>query len=509
MSPPTTATLAEWSFETNNRLYHSLTQEQRDANLQPLLPLTTNFSLDYPNLCTALHIQPHPILLAHTAQFERPPPPPVAPAQPLPTVSTLPLPDASVAVQSVLSPPTTARKSPRPAATTLTKGGKKAEVKTPAAKAGKKEEPVAVVVEKKEEEVQKKEEIPADERDTLSLTHTSIDDGTVAALAIALAVNRHIRCLQLQYSTMTEAGVRLLAAVVSKSCVQRLYVERITLTPLIDSSAPHPLLTILPALAASNVQLLSLSGNALTDSDGAAIATSITNNPTLAALTLSNNHLATSTTTALAATLLLNTTLAYLNLNHNPLTTPHLIALLQPLTSAPVDPPPKQPPAAAKGAQPPLPLPYRVVVSKETKACWREANATLRQLWCSGCGIGSNGGGSEKDGGGGVVERIRQVLAVRQVGAIGGAEGSESGSSGGSGVGLGQYNVLERLSLERNDLDDSEWAELSGMGPVVTVETAVDRSGKKHVRPCAAPVPASATTTADVVAPQSAVVAAA
>ena len=139
----------EWSFDANNRLYHSLTQEQRDANVQPLLPLTTNFSLDYPRVCAALAIHIHPLLQAHISAWQPPPRPATAP--PAPILSTLPLPDASAASQPSLSPPVSGRKStvsPRPAAVSVTKGPKKAEAKPPTGKAGKKEE-AAVVVERK------------------------------------------------------------------------------------------------------------------------------------------------------------------------------------------------------------------------------------------------------------------------------------------------------------------------------------------------------------------------
>ena len=473
--PPLTS--SDWSFEANNRLYQSLTQEQRDANLQPLLPLTTNFSLDYPKVCTALSIHIHPLLHTHIAAWQ-PPPRPVTPL-PVSTpasglVSTLPLPDASTASQPTLLSPVSGRQStssPRPAAASVTKGGKKVEAKTAAGKAGKKEE-LTAVAEKKDEEEKKKEDVPADERDSLSLVHTFVDDGTMAALAMTLAVNRHIRCLRLQYSTMTEAAVRLLPAIVSKSCVQRLYVDRITFTQPIDNSSPHPLLAVLPALAASNVQLLSLSGNALTDADGAAIASALTNNPTLAALTLSNNQLAAATTAALSAALLLNTALAYLNVNYNPLTAPQLLTLLTPFTTAPIEPPPKGANAAKQAAQPPPP--YRVQTNKDTKASYREANGSLRQLWCSGC----------EASGGELVERVRQVVAARRTAVTEGSEGVQSGT--------GQCSALERLGMECNAWTGSEWAELSAMAPVVSVEA---EQSSKHVRPFIAPPPVSTGAT--------------
>ena len=464
MPPPATGA---WSFEDNTRLYQSLTQEQRDANLQPLLPLTSNFSLDYPKVCAALSIHVHPLLQAHISAWQPPPPRPCT-LSPVSTsesaVSTLPLPDGSAAAQTVLSPPISARKpnlSPRPAAASVVKAGKKVEAKTPASKAGKREE-VAAVVERKDE-VEKKEDIPADERDTIALTHTSIDEGTIAALAITLAVNRHIRCLRLQYSTMTEAAVRMMPTIVSKSCVQRLYIDRITLASPSDTDAPHPLLLLLPALAASNVQLLSLTGNGLTDTDGAAIASVLTSNTMLGALTLSNNHLAAATTASLAAALLLNTALAYVNLSHNPITAPHMLTLLASFTATPIDPPPKAT-AASKAAQPPPP--YRVQAVKDSKgAAYREANGTVRQLWCGGCGMS----------GGELVERVRQVVAASRAAAVIGAEVA---------AGVGQCNGLERLGLEDNDWDSSEWSELCAMAPIVSVET---ERVSKHVRTSIAP----------------------
>ena len=277
----------------------------------------------------------------------------------------------------------------------------------------------------------------------------------------------------------------MLPAIVSKSCVQRLYIDRITHTLPIDSSAPHPLLAILPVLAASTVQLLSLSGNALTDADGAVIGSCLTNNTMLGALTLSNNHLAASTAASLAAALLLNTTLAYLNLNHNPLTSHHLTTILTPFTPAPVDLPPKVA-AALKGAQPPPA--YRTQVNKETKAAYREANGTLRQLWCGGCEVS----GSD------VVERVRQVVAARQVAVPEGKEGAEGAS------GVGQCNGLERIGLEWNDCSVSEWAELCTMAPTVSVKS---EQRTKHVRPSVAPPPVSIAP-ADAVEQQADVVAA-
>ena len=359
------------------------------------------------------------------------------------------------------------------------------ELKTPAAKSSKKEE-AAATMESKEDEA-KEEVVPADERDTLALTHTSVDDGTVAALAIALAVNRHIRCLRLQYCTMTEAAARLLPAVVSRSCVQKLYLDRITLTASVDDSTPHPLTAILPSLAASNVQLLSLSCNRLTDVDGAAIASALTTHTTLVALTLCQNNLAASTAAALSAALLLNTALAYLNLSHNPLTAPQLLALLAPFTTAPVEAPAKGA-GAAKGAQPPPP--YRVQLNKETKTSYREANGTLRRLCCSGCAVA----GKE------AVERVRQVVAAgRRIGAAEGKEAAEAASGA-----VGACNALERLLLDGNDWAVDELAELRATEPVVSVEA---ERVVKHLRPAVASLP-SATTSAVSVTSQADVAAA-
>ena len=150
-------------------------------------------------------------------------------------------------------------------------------------------------------------------------------------------MNRFITCLRIGRATLTDDAARQLGQVTAKSCVQKLYVDHITITPTSSPSSSHPLLALLPSLPSSPLQLLSLQSVGLSDADAAVLLSSLSSAPSLAVLNLAHNSLSHLSSSALHSALLTSTTLLHLTLTANPLTADDLGRVLAALLPGPVE----------------------------------------------------------------------------------------------------------------------------------------------------------------------------
>ena len=458
MATTTTEVLSSgWTFAANTSVYASLSAEQREGRLSGLPPLLGNLSHDLPRVCKALGLHIHPQLLQHIEPYQpkpKPPPPPSPSVDP----STAPAPDSppSTTPAATLAPPPsqatvpTPLSSPKPPASPNTRKGaadlKAKDVKGKAAKPSPQPSPAPPPKEVPPPSPPKVEEddIPKDERDSLALRGCDVDAGTVIALLLCLACNRSIITLSLTRVRMTEEGAALLGQVTGKSCVQKLYIDWLTLLPPRSSfPSPHPLLSLLPSLPTSPLQLLSLQSAGLTDADAATLLSSLSDNRSLISLNLSHNPLSTLASTSLSSTLLTNQALAHLALIACPLTAPCLSSLFAALLPQVVEAGETKGKKGGVGGGAAVGVVGRVQGTKGGR-CWREANGTLRVLDVSWC-----------EGGEGLVREVRRVR-----------EGKEGGEAGD----VGWVHGLEVLRLEGCGVDEEGWRELSAMGGCVQVE---------------------------------------
>ena len=458
---------SEWAFAANTRIFQSLGAEQREARVQDALPLLGNFSHDLPRVCRALGIHIHPQLLSHIAPYQpkpkptSPPPPPVDPtAGPTPDSPPSAVTTATLAPPPPQTAPSVPLPSPKPPSSPSTKKGVAADLKAkdlknkpqkpspPQAPSSPPRDAPPPPPPKAEEE---EDAIPKDERRTLALRGCDVDAGTVAALLLCLAPNRCIDTLSLTRTRMTEEAAALLGQVTARSWVQRLNIDWLTLLPGRSSSSspsspssPHPLLSLVPSLSSSPLQLLSLQSVGLTDADAVPLLASLADNRTLLSLDLSQNPLSTLSTTALTTSLLTNQTLAHLALIACPLTASHLASLFSALLPQMVDAGEvKGKKGGGAGGGGGGGMVGRVQGGKGGR-WWREANGSLRVLDVSWC-----------EGGEGLVKEVRELR-----------EGKEGGEVGD----VGWTHGLEVLRLEGCGVDEEGWKKLRAMRGCVQVE---------------------------------------